>query len=114
MTLQEFLQKDDNAALKRIAELMAVNRGSLAVKQIGPAKPTKDHRYGRYNLNPNEAMELAFLGGFVQGLIAAFDDPHLVEVFQDTVQKEITGNTILIASPEQTKELLSVSNRLAR
>lgn len=105
MKLREWL----NTNVGRVAELVAVNGGTFEVARLGATCSSHSNRYGRLGLNPNEAFELTYYRGIIDALINTDTNPQLaVKYMRDSIDREIRGNVIEIASPEQQKELLNV------
>jgi hypothetical protein len=84
MTPIEWLTKNNEAAgqtnLALLAKLYCKNRDSLQVtgwNDFAEGMPFYD---GVYGLAPEEAVELAELGHYLQGLVDAFDRKHQGEV----------------------------------
>lgn len=74
MTVFDWLDKPTDCGttvLQRLAELVMVNGGKLEVREIGRVE--SGGIYGRIGLTMQEAAELIYLNGFLQGLLSAND-----------------------------------------
>lgn len=106
MNIHDWLQANNHLA--RIAELVAVNYGNSKIEgKIGQPIPSTENRYGRLGLNIQEAFELQYYRGILDGFINSSLEPvKMAQEVQVTIFDEINGNLIKIPSKEQQKELL--------
>jgi hypothetical protein len=109
VTLIDWLGLRDNFNLKRVTELMVVNHGRLSIEgNIGSVlEDPKINRYGRLGLTLNEAFELQYYKGIIDGLTNAHPNPELTsKEAMARINREASGRVIDIPTPEQRKVLL--------
>ncbi len=107
MTVHEWLDVNDGQNLKRLAELMTVNHGKMEVTDVGQPINAPDSRYGRVVLNVNEAFELTYYKGVIDGLTNAHGNAQILsQQVMNRLVREATGQVIDIPTPEQRKALL--------
>lgn len=94
------------ANVARVAELICVNRGSMAVGgQIGQSVPD-GNRYGRLGLTVQEAFEITYLRGYLEALSIGVPEATVKQVML-RIQQEMSGNRIMIPTAEEKSFLLS-------
>lgn len=89
MTVFDWLEKPTDSGatvLRRLTELMMVNGGTLRVSAWGGVQ--KGGLYGRTGLTMDEALELIYLDGFLQGLLQAHDNRDN-EAVKKLIEQEI-------------------------
>lgn len=104
--LLQFLNGPSNTEgktnLRLLAELIAVNGGSLDINRIG-AVPNES-KWGRAGLTPNEALELTGLIQFCWGIMFTLEQdlrPLLHEAVQNEITRQEKGSAIHIAGSSE-------------
>lgn len=109
-TLAEWLSSPSGRTNKNticyLAELIAVNGGSIEVTKIGNIVPNKTV-WKRAGLNPQEAIDLVRLSSFLKGMFYVLENQELEhEVFQ-LIQREIEkmerGSKLVIPTLSEQK-----------
>ena len=88
MTFEEWLaskNKNGEAIGDRLAELFAVNGGNLRVSGWGFVHYGEGSPYGRTGLDQDEALELKYLHGIVEGFAISEGEAHASEVFNQEI-----------------------------
>lgn len=88
--------------LSLLAELIAVNGGSLDIHRIG-AVPNQS-KWGRVGLTPNEALELTGMVQFAWGIMFTLEQdlrPVLHEAVQNEITRQERGSAIHIAGSSE-------------
>jgi hypothetical protein len=82
--------------LQRFAELVVLNRGEIAITQVG-SEPS-NNALGRVGLEPSEALELSYLRGFLEGIMFGTGDclDSVVEMLKDQTRQKETGSLIAL------------------
>lgn len=89
---------DGKTNLQYLAELIAVNGGSLDIHKIGAVK--NESKWGRAGLTPNEALELTGIVQFGWGIMFTLELDQrglLHEAVQNEITRQERGSRIHIA-----------------
>lgn len=80
--------KDDKKVLEYLAELIAVNGGSMNVTTIGTVKP-KNNAWKREGLTPQEGIFLVKLQAFLSGMLEIVPHDNSAQEVSELIQAEI-------------------------
>lgn len=90
--------------LERFAELCGVNGFSMVVTKFGPPVPDPAFKYKRKGLTAQEAMELCYMRGCLEGIVSA-TDPASAQPIHELIGQEMakTGKIVVPTSLEVQK-----------
>jgi hypothetical protein len=109
MDLLQWLNINGNCA--RLAELIAVNGGTMEVSQFGHTRAAPDaNRYGRLGLTVEEAFTLQYMRGAFDAMSQGRPGPYMQRVKQ-MIDSEIRGSRIELPAPGQSEAILRMPLR---
>lgn len=94
--------KEGKTNLKYLAELIAVNGGSIDIGRVGAIK--NESVWGRTGLTPNEALDLTSMVHFSWGIMFAIEKDlrgELQEVVQIEINRQQSGMTIHVPNSSE-------------